>query len=352
MALKAFYSYIIALVATLFCAWILIPVAHKIGLTDKPGGRKQHQHNTPLIGGIAIFFGFCFAASTLLISIHYYRVLFATAGLLLLEGVTDDFVDIHSKLRFLIQIFVAALIVYWGGVAIHSFGYSSEFGELNLGIWAGPLTIIIIVGYINAMNMLDGQDGLAGCVALAQLIVLAILAIIIGATLMATLVCLLIFAVLGFLLLNFPFPGRKHAVIFLGDAGSMLLALMIAYMAVHLSQERGFVNHFSPAIMAWVLAYPVFDLLTVSLARVLKGKSPMKPGRDHMHHVLGRLGLTKMQSTLVLAFVSIMFGLLGILFWYVHVNLVFYLLLFVLAGILYALAYFILNKKAKLKSLQ
>lgn len=349
MIKDVFHSYITAFVVTIFCIWVLMPVAQKIGLIDKPGGRKQHAYATPVVGGIAIFLGFYFSVLTLPMSMHEYKVLFACSAAMMFEGVIDDFIDVRTRYRLLVQVAVAILMVYWGKVAIHTFGYSSKFGYLNLGLWAGPLTIIVVVGFINAMNMQDGQDGLAGSLIAAQIILLLLLALVTGEHVIFVLLLLLLFAVIGFLIFNFPFPGRQHAKIFMGDAGSMFLSLAVSFFAIKLSQSRHFMAHFSPALMAWVLAFPVFDLITVSIARILKGRSPLSPGRDHMHHLLASLLTSKFQSTLILAVFSVLFGLLGMLFLFLHMPLIIYLLLFFISGVLYGFLYFFLSRKISKK---
>ncbi|PIQ43151.1 MAG: undecaprenyl-phosphate alpha-N-acetylglucosaminyl 1-phosphate transferase [Gammaproteobacteria bacterium CG11_big_fil_rev_8_21_14_0_20_46_22] len=344
-------SYSAALLVTLLSATVLMPVAHKVGLVDKPGGRKKHKYHTPLVGGVSIFIGFSFALCTLPSSLALYRPLLAVAGLLMLIGVADDFLDLKARFRFFIQLCLIVLLVLWSGVSVDVVGFSSYFGHVRLGWFALPFTVVVFVGYINAMNMLDGQDGLAGSVAMVQFLMLLGLAAFVGESNLSVVIALLCCAVLGFLFLNFPFPGRHHAAVFLGDAGSMLLALLAGYFAIQLSQTLQFRLHFPPALMAWVLAYPVFDLISVVVSRLLKGKRPMEAGRDHFHHILKDLGVSTLLSTLVLAVITLLFGLTGIWLAFLHMDVVIYLLGFCVLGLIYLVIFFALERHlARLQS--
>ena len=105
---------VIAALSTLFCIFLLRPLAYRIGLVDRPGGRKKHVYHTPLIGGIAMFFGFCFSLLTLDISLQPYRGLIAGSSVLILMGVVDDFKSLSSKLRLLGQFLAATFLIAWG----------------------------------------------------------------------------------------------------------------------------------------------------------------------------------------------------------------------------------------------
>src|SRR3989338_1829093 len=128
-------SYLLAFFATLFAIWLLIPIAHKIGFVDHPGGRKQHSHSIPLIGGIAIFFGFFFFLLFLPISLILYRSLFASSLILLLIGVADDIIEVKPKMRLITQIIAALIAAYWGAENLSYLGNLFFLGPLNLGLY-------------------------------------------------------------------------------------------------------------------------------------------------------------------------------------------------------------------------
>lgn len=305
-------SYIIAPLATLFFIWLLIPVAHKIGLLDHPGGRKQHHTPTPLIGGIAICFGFFFALTSLPISLMAYRALIAAAFFILSVGVADDLIEVSAKLRLVVQILAALILVFWGHDNISFLGNLLSLGNIHLGQWGIPLTIFIIVAYINAFNMLDGQDGLATLVSFVQFDLLFTLATMTGQVDIAKIILLLSLSLLVFLAFNMPLPWRSRAKIFLGDAGSTFLALLTIAITISLSQHTK-MHNITPLTYLWVISYPIFDLASVSFSRIRRKISPMTAGRDHFHHLLVDHGYSKLTALFVITMLTILIALIGVL---------------------------------------
>ncbi len=304
-------SAFIAFTATLFCIWLLKPIALHIGLVDRPGGRKSHENDVPLIGGIAMFFGFCFALLTLHFSLQPYRGLLAGGGLLLMMGVVDDFKELSSKLRLFGQVLATVILISWGGHMITNLGNILFVGDVHLYQWAFPITTFVVVGYLNAMNMIDGQDGLAGGVALGQVILLGALSVQLqrySDTLMLMILAVILLVFLGF---NLRLPWRKSASIFMGDAGSTVIAFLIAWFAIDVSQAH--IHVVRPISILWVLAFPLFDLISVMLHRFLNGKPVLSASRDHFHHVLHVYNINSSLSTLLLCVLSFSLGLIGLL---------------------------------------
>src|SRR3990167_1141272 len=310
-------SSLVALVASLFCIWLLRPLAIHIGLVDRPTGRKWHQNEVPLIGGIAMFFGFCFALLSLTVSLRIYRGLFAGSSLLVLMGVVDDFRGLSSKLRLCGQLLAALLLIIWGRIVLNNLGNLFFLGDLRIGLWGIPLTMLIVVSFINAMNMIDGQDGLAGGVALGQALLLLPISLQLHRWVDLRLLVILSIVLLVFLSFNMRFPGRKQAHIFMGDAGSTFIAFLLAWVAIDLAQRNMLL--IKPITILWIMAFPVYDLLNVVLHRVRQGKSILVASRDHFHHVLHVAGLNTSLSTLLLCGLSISLGIIGFILRYCRV---------------------------------
>src|SRR3990167_1068025 len=302
---------IAALVASLFCIWLLRPLAMRLGLVDRPAGRKLHEKEVPLIGGIAMFFGFCFALLVLSISLKPYRGILAGSSILLLMGVVDDFRDLSSKLRLCGQLLAALLLIIWGHVLLSNLGNLFFLGDVILGMWAIPLTVFVVVAYINAMNMVDGQDGLAGGVALGQAVLLLMLSLQLRAAVNVRMLIMLIMVLIVFLSFNMRFPGRKHAHIFIGDAGSTFIAYLLAWFAIDLSQQN--VHFLTPMTLLWIMSFPIFDLVNVTLLRIRQHKSIITASRDHFHHVLHVAGVNTVLSTVLLCALSMSLGLIGLI---------------------------------------
>jgi len=297
--------------ATLLCTWLLRPVACHIGLVDSPGGRKWHANDVPLIGGIAMFLGFCFALAILPIPFYYYRGLLVGSGLLILIGAVDDLYEISSRPRLLGQLFACFFLIAWGGKVVTNLGNLFFAGDIHLNGWSAPVTIFAVMGFINAMNMVDGQDGLAGGVALTQIFPLLFLSILLG-RINDTLLLITIATLLSaFLFFNMPLPWRRNATVFLGDAGSGFIAFVIAWFATNVSQSHAYFA--KPITILWILALPLFDLISACTFRIKNDISPFRASRDHLHHILHARGLNQTISTLLMCLLSLAFATTGLI---------------------------------------
>jgi UDP-N-acetylmuramyl pentapeptide phosphotransferase/UDP-N-acetylglucosamine-1-phosphate transferase len=164
--------------------------------------------------------------------------------------------------------------------------YSSQLMFNRILAIAGVVfTVLWIVGAINAVNLIDGADGLAGTTCLIVSSVLAIMAVYTGDLSEAGVAISLAGGILGFLIFNFP-PAK----IFLGDAGSMLIGLVLAALAVQsFLKEAILYVCIAPLAMMFV---PIFDSATAFIRRLATGRSIYATDRGHLHHMLMRHGLT------------------------------------------------------------
>ncbi len=289
---------LIAFSVTLISIYLLRPVAVKVGLVDRPGGRKTHDGEIPLIGGPAMYLGLVAFALGMTSQLPALLPLLMGCTLLLIIGIIDDRKAIAPWPRLIAQILAAALVVYPGGTQLHTLGNLFGGGEVLLGDLAGPFTIFAIVGVINAMNMMDGLDGLGGGLALVSLTFLAALAWKAGLTNEAHLILGVIAVVVAFLLHNMRTPWRQRASIFMGDSGSMMLGLFLAWALIHLSQPPH--QALTPASALWLFALPLLDTVCIMLRRIVKGRSPFSPDREHLHHILLVAGYSPTSTTFIL----------------------------------------------------
>ncbi len=279
---------LLAFVATSVVLLVLQPVAERLNLLDQPGGRKDHANATPVTGGLAVFVG-CVAAHLGGQPASDSLLAFLTAaGLVVAMGVYDDLHDMRWYTRILIQTVATLIIIYWGGVRVEQLGPALGFETLSLGWLSVPFTVFATVGIINAMNMIDGADGQAGLLGLAALVMLMAAALYAGNTLLTERLSVLCAALLAFLGWNMRLPWRPRAKVFLGNAGSALLGLIIAWVCFRLTQNPG--HPVNPVLALWLLPVPIMDCLVVSVRRLRQGRSPFSAGRDHIHHLLQDAG--------------------------------------------------------------
>src|SRR4249919_2301888 len=286
---------------------LLVPLATRLGLTDKPHGRKQHEVATPMHGGLTILLVLVVTAAIFqdLRSSSAWSFYLA-GGMLILVGVVDDLKDINWRWRIGAQVLAALGMMYLGGVSVHQL--SDVVGvHFSLGWLAIPVTVFVVVGMINALNMADGVDGLAGGQALVSLLLFCAFALYAGNMASAERLLAVAAAVAGFLCWNLRRPGMPRAEVFLGDAGSMLLGFVIAWTAVRLSQSSA--HPVSPVLGPWTIALPLIDCCSLILRRVREGRSPFAGDRNHMHHLLLDAGYTQTSIAVGGMAVSLLLGL-------------------------------------------
>jgi UDP-GlcNAc:undecaprenyl-phosphate/decaprenyl-phosphate GlcNAc-1-phosphate transferase len=285
----------VSMVASALAIGLLRHLARPLKLLDHPNERKQHAGAVPLVGGLAMFAAMLAAilwpGETL---DPFTRNLFGSAGVLVLLGVLDDRHDLSVRLRVVAQVLASLWIVVSTGVYVHSLG--AWFGvEITMPSVIGiPFTVIAVIGLLNAFNMIDGINGLAGSTALVTILSLALLGGP-GSALMPLVV--MAAALVPYLLCNLGLFGARSR-IFLGDAGSTLIGYILAWSLIRASQD---VSHavVTPTDVLWCVALPVFDTLAIMIRRGLSGKSPFKPDRGHVHHLLMFAGIGP-RTTLVI----------------------------------------------------
>ncbi|WP_254426832.1 undecaprenyl/decaprenyl-phosphate alpha-N-acetylglucosaminyl 1-phosphate transferase [Rhodanobacter sp. C06] len=256
-----------------------------LGLVDRPDQRKQHLGEVPLVGGLAIFTGMLAGAVCYGVFDGFERSLLGTAAVLALLGALDDRFGLSVRDRLLIQTIAILTVIASTGVYIHTLGHI--FGhDVVLG-WLGvPMTVLAVIGLVNAFNMMDGIDGLAGSLTLVSIAAVILFASPTPLRGVIMLLALLAAATLPYLVVNLGFVGGK---VFLGDAGSTLIGYLLAWVLIRLSQMPE--THLSPVDVLWCVALPVLDTLAVMYRRMRAGQSPFKPDRGHIHHILQGAGL-------------------------------------------------------------
>jgi UDP-GlcNAc:undecaprenyl-phosphate GlcNAc-1-phosphate transferase len=194
--------------------------------------------------------------------------------------------------KFAAQIAAALVVICYGGVCIRDLGDLLPEGMHLPGWIAIPLTVIVIVGATNAINLSDGLDGLAGGISIMSFICIAFLAYLGGDLMVALLSTAMIGAIFGFLRFN-TYP----ATLFMGDAGSQFLGFCAVSLSLRITQaDHGF-NRFVPMML---LGMPILDTLSVMLGRIASGRSPFKADKTHLHHRFMKLGFSHSETVFLI----------------------------------------------------
>ena len=157
---------VVAFVSSFVAIIMLRPLAVKVGLVDKPNARKAHVGHIPLIGGISVYIGLLIASILVLIfspgHVEQLTTYLLASLLMVITGALDDRFDLSVRVRIVVQVVIASIMMFVAGNAIFSLGNLLAFGDISLWYFAYPFTVIAVLGAINAYNMVDGIDGLIG----------------------------------------------------------------------------------------------------------------------------------------------------------------------------------------------
>jgi UDP-GlcNAc:undecaprenyl-phosphate GlcNAc-1-phosphate transferase len=319
-----------SLFACLLAILALRPVAVVVDLVDRPGGRKTHRGEVPIVGGIAMFLGTSLGVGLLSPSASV-GIFLGACAMLVTTGLLDDRFELSPWTRLGVQAAASILMVMGSGISVTTIGNPFGTGPIELsGFGSHALTVLVTIAAINSFNMLDGMDGLAGAMALTGLIGLVWLASGSGLAYEAGVAAAFIGAVAAFLVFNLPARFNRGMRCFMGDAGSMLLGFAVAWLCVRISQQAAV--SVAPVTMLWLVALPMYELLWTTLRRLALGVSPFLADRDHFHHLLIRSGLGVRGAFTVFVALATLLAAIGIALNRLGVPDFVSMLLFVLGG--------------------
>jgi UDP-GlcNAc:undecaprenyl-phosphate/decaprenyl-phosphate GlcNAc-1-phosphate transferase len=296
----------------LFASLIMVPFLHRWGMersvVDSPDERKLHQHAVPRLGGISICMAFLFSILVYVDLVRELRGIMAGALIVFVTGLVDDLYGISSRRKFFGEICAVLTTMMVGHLYIWTLGDLFGAGEIVLPIWIGlPFTLLAVIGVINAFNLIDGLDGLAGGVSVISLVAFSILAFQAGFNQVVLLSAALLGALLGFLKYNF-YPAR----IFMGDAGSLVVGLVIGFLAIRLTQVSG--SHIQPIVPLLIIGLPVADTVLVMFRRILSGQSPFIADRGHVHHKFLAIGFEHRYTVILIYGISLLCAACAVFF--------------------------------------
>lgn len=290
-----FFSFVGSLIICMALIPPLMASAGRLHFVDFPGGRKMHAGPIAKVGGIALGVGTMVAILVWAPKDEMVASSLIGGIIILLFGAWDDRVGLTYKAKFLGQLLAALVVISWGGVRLGTLPF---LPDLDLPLWVTiPVTLILLVGITNAINLADGLDGLAGGLTLLSFGGMAYLAYISNDTVVMLMMVSVLGGLLGFLRFN-TYPAR----IFMGDAGSQFLGFYLAVASIVLTDpSRG---PYSPALMLFILGLPILDTVGVMIQRLREGRSPFVGDQNHVHHKLLAMGLSHHEAVVLIYFLQ------------------------------------------------
>lgn len=305
------HQVVIAILATVVLIAGLRRLAPAIGLVDRPGGRKRHDGEVAVVGGLAMFGGYTLGTVMLPGSVHTVLPAMLSVVMLVTTGAVDDRFDLRPWTRLLVQLAATVIMVRSSGVTIDRVLTWQDGSFIGPGVLAPAFTVIAVTAAINAYNLVDGLDGLAAGLGLIAFMSFLLLCLV--GTVRPQLALALAVAcgpVAAFLLFNLPLKINRRMRCFMGDAGSMMIGLFVAWFGIQVSQNLQASVH--PTTILWLTALPVMELFVSFGRRLAQGRPPFSADADHFHHRLLRAGLSVPAACATLLSIAATFAACGL----------------------------------------
>ena len=309
-----------SMLMTFWVYFKILAIAKKKNLVDNPDARKLQKRPVPVLGGIAVFFGVLCGTllSCCIWDCDSILPIILAMNMMLYIGAIDDIVDLSPRNRIIIEVLAILGLIYGEGACIDSL--HGLWGIEDYTWWVGvPLTVFAGVGIINAMNMIDGVNGLSSglCITFSIMFGIAMFRAhdypnaMLAFVFTAALIPFLIHNVLG-----------KRSKMFIGDAGTMMMGILMTWYVIqmlrddHNSQWVKYVSSQRLSLVALtlaIMAVPIGDTLRVMFQRIMKGKSPFKADKTHLHHMLlnysGSHSITSLMEISIAIFIVIIWAI-------------------------------------------
>lgn len=297
-----------------FTVWMAFPSVLRMArvwkVYDNPDARKLQRKPVPVMGGVAVYIGILIGTA-LLLCIGYSKslaLMLLAMTVLLVVGVIDDRKNLPASLRFILEIGVVLVMAIVNGSMIDNL--HGLWGVYELPKWvACLLSIVAGVGIINAINLIDGVDGYSSGFAVLACLLFGIIFYKAHVPGMAMVCLIAMGSVLPFFLHN---VFGKKTKMFIGDGGTLMLGTLMTAFVFSILKGGSACTKLEasglgliPFCLA-VLSIPVFDTLRVMFSRILKGSSPFKPDKTHLHHLFIDMGFSHIGTTAVILFTDLM----------------------------------------------
>ena len=289
---------------------VLIFLLKKGNIIDAPGGRKIHMGFVPSMGGLGIILAtyagiFSWISFDQLVHTRYFLVALA---IMFTVGLRDDLIELSAVQKLIGQCIPAFFVIIMADIRITGlYGF--------MGIYEIPYLVSVTISFgliivlTNSFNLIDGLDGLAGTLSVISLSFLGWWFYMADMVAYSLISFTLVGGVLSFLVFNWH-PAK----IFMGDTGSLSLGFALTTLVIlfvdtngtMLASEGWKINAPITAGIALMIV-PIYDTVRIVTKRSLKGKSPLKPDKSHVHHFLLRMGYKHNEVTLILGCIKMVF---------------------------------------------
>lgn len=293
---------VVAMVTSMMVFPWALRFARKHGIVDNPNARKLQRVPVPVFGGIVVYSGILMGGLVLSLFMWSWVMVYGLIGMtiMMMIGMWDDQKDISAMLRFAIEIGLVSAFIALTGVYIDDF--HGLWGINAIEPWLGiPFSVFVGVGIINAVNLIDGVDGYSSGYGMMACTFFGLCYWTVWGPTMTCMTLIVIGALFPFFMHNVF--GQKSRM-FIGDGGTLMLGMFMTvctFYALSSTQPCDKLDRLGLSLTAFTLAVlciPIFDTLRVMTMRILRGKSPFKPDKTHLHHLFIDMGFSHLGAAL------------------------------------------------------
>lgn len=292
----------VAFMVTMLVFPKVLHFAEKHGIVDNPNARKIQRYPVPVLGGVAVYLGilmgYLILASFQAEPIILWSMIAMTVMIII--GIWDDLSDLSPGFRFLAEIAIMTVMIAVSGLYLDDF--HGFWGVHHVSAFIGfPLSVFVGVGVINAVNMIDGVDGYASGYCIQASLCFAVLFYIVSESVLCCMAIVVAASLLPFFFHNVF--GIKSKM-FMGDGGTMILGVLMSIFVLAVLSSKShcqILEVSNVSLMALVLAIlciPVFDTLRVMTLRIMRGSSPFRSDKSHLHHLFIEMGFSHLGAAL------------------------------------------------------
>jgi len=321
-------------IISFFLLFVISKVSYWFNLVDFPNKRKIHSKNTVYTGGIAISLSLIFSNLIFDINIYFLNLIISISFLISLIGLIDDKFNLTAGEKLSLQVVPIFYLIFVEKLFINNLGEYDYF-KIELGTFALPFTSLSVLFLINSFNYFDGLDG---TLSFTTFSVIAILYFLYPDKNFQFFLIIILIPISLFLLFNFSHFSLPK--MFLGDSGSLMIGFVIAFILIYIAK----LNIIHPILLAWSVVIFVYEFLSINIIRLKNKVNPIKPGLDHLHHILFKKTKSIFFTNLYIFLGNIILFIIGYLTFKFYNSLT-SLILFILCFNIYIVIRYKISKK-------
>jgi UDP-N-acetylmuramyl pentapeptide phosphotransferase/UDP-N-acetylglucosamine-1-phosphate transferase len=315
----AILVFVVSMVVSSLVYPLALGYAKRHNIVDNPNARKLQRVPIPVMGGLVVYLGIL-SGSLVLQAFEHASLIWwglSTMTVMLFIGMWDDLKSLSAGFRFLVEIILVGVFIWQTEIYIDDL--HGLLGIHQLEPWvAVTLSIVVGVGLINVTNLIDGVDGYSSGYGMLASVCFAVLFWSVWSHVMVCMALIVVAALLPFFMHN-VFGVRSK--MFIGDGGTLMLGMMMTLFVFYGLSSKGrcaSLENDGVGLVALgfaIISIPWFDTMRVVFMRILRGKSPFRPDKTHMHHLFIDMGFSHLGAAISILVMNLTVVLAWLVSW-------------------------------------